>query len=83
MKKEAHFNYLPDSNILNSSPERSLVIETQFKSVRSYLYEVIEQSTQCRQRECRREQDDVAILDKHLQVVVKRVLILKHGVNFL
>lgn len=68
--------YLPGPDVGNSLAERALEDEAQFERVAADLHQVVDESTESSQREGRGEQHNIAELNKHLQVVGKRPIIL-------
>jgi hypothetical protein len=69
--------HLPGANVGNSLAKRTLKDETEFESITTYLHKVVDERARRSQRECRREQHHVTQLDKHLQVISKRPVVLK------
>ena len=67
-------SYLPCANVFYSLSERSTKIGTQFKSIAPDFYDVVKKSAQGSKRKSRREQNHIAKLYEHLQVVLERVL---------
>lgn len=73
--KDTTSSNLPLANVLHSLAERPLQTSAEFQRVTADLDDVVDERTHGCQGKCGGEQDNVSKLDKHLLVILKRILL--------